>query len=146
MCRRWGVSVVLALAVAALVVPAGAAGQAPAPKPDDPCDAAPGLVSKVGCQTGNAVAGAADKIDGATRAAGAVAKDVAEKGAVGAAASAAGDQVMAGVTAWVAARRAGSSGRSATPSTRARRPRSTRAGFAPTTDRWRSSRPCSPSR
>ena len=92
----------LALAVAALVVPAGAAGQAPAPKPDDPCDAAPGLVSKVGCQTGNAVAGAADKIDGATRAAGAVAKDVAEKGAVGAAASAAGDQVMAGVTAWVA--------------------------------------------
>jgi len=101
--------VVLALAVLVVLALGGAArAQAPAAKPppksDDPCAGVPsigvGLSSpKTAC---NAATGAAKTVDKATRAAGAVAKDVAEKGAVGAAASAAGDQVMAGVTAWVA--------------------------------------------
>ena len=101
--------VVLALAVLVVLALGGAArAQAPAAKPppksDDPCAGVPsigvGLSSpKTAC---DAATGAAKTVDKATRAAGAVAKDVAEKGPVGAAASAAGDQVMAGVTAWVA--------------------------------------------
>ena len=97
----------VAVALALVVVPGAAVAQAPAPKSAPKSDDCAGVPSTGGTLANpkklcDAATGAAKTVDKATRAAGAVAKDVAEKGPVGAAASAAGDQVMAGVTAWVA--------------------------------------------
>lgn len=60
-------------------------------------------MGKLACKGVKAAADKASAVKDAAKGAAAVAKDVADKGPVGAAASAAGDQVMAGVTAWVAA-------------------------------------------
>ena len=105
MSRSWVVGLALTLAFT-LALPAASAaqgaapsGQAPAPsKPDTACADAPGQVMRDVCKTAK---GAAKKVSGAAKSVGAAAKDVADKGPVGAVASAAGDQVMAGVTAWV---------------------------------------------
>ena len=105
MSRSWVVGLALTLAFT-LALPAASAaqgaapsGQAPAPsKPDTACADAPGQVMRDVCKTAK---GAAKKVSGAAKSVGAAAKDVADKGPVGAVAGAAGDQVMAGVTAWV---------------------------------------------
>ena len=107
MCRKTVAGVLFVLVLAAF--PSASFAQAPAPtsadaaasdapKSDDQCDRAPGRLVAGVCKTAN---GVADKASGAAKSVGAAAKDVADKGPVGAVASAAGDQVMAGVTAWV---------------------------------------------
>ena len=97
MCHRWLVGVLLAAALG-LALPAGAVAQAAPPKSDDACDRLPGP-AQTACKGAK---GAADTAKDVAKGAGAVAKDVADKGPVGAAAGAAGDEIMKGVTAWVA--------------------------------------------
>ena len=104
MSRKWRAPVVSALVLMMLLAsPPLVVAQSAPQKPDDPCAAVPsvgvGPVNpKKACDAGK---GAAKKVSGAAKSVGAVAKDVADKGPVGAAVGAAGDQVMAGVTAWV---------------------------------------------
>ena len=100
MCRRWGS--IIGLALALMIALPGSALSAPS---TDKCASVPDVPvgpltsAKGACKVAK---GGADAVKDTAKGAAAVAKDVADKGPVGAAAGAAGDEIMKGVTAWVA--------------------------------------------